>query len=86
MVYRVVPGYEFTTWVGALVPSGTPAHTVNTLNALIVKAVKSPDLTTRFTEQGADIIASTPQQFAAHIKAELARMGQAIKAAGIKLE
>jgi tripartite-type tricarboxylate transporter receptor subunit TctC len=81
-----VPGYEFTTWVGALVPRATPSETVSTLNALIVKAVKSPDLTTRFTEQGADIIASTPAEFAGHIKAELARWAKVVKESGIRAE
>jgi tripartite-type tricarboxylate transporter receptor subunit TctC len=81
-----VPGYEFTTWVGALVPAGTPADTVNALNALIVKAVKSPDLTGRFVDQGADIIASTPQAFAAHIKTELARWAKVVKESGIRAE
>ncbi len=81
-----VPGYEFTTWVGTLVPRATPAATVNTLNGLIVKAVRSPDLAARFTEQGADIIASSPAQFAAHIKSELARWAKVIKESGIKAE
>ncbi len=81
-----VPGYEFTTWVGALVPRATPAATVNTLNGLIVKAVRSPDLTARFTEQGADIIASSPAQFAAHITSELARWSKVVKESGIKAD
>ncbi len=81
-----VPGYEFTTWVGALVPRATPAATVNTLNGLIVKAVRSPDLTARFTEQGADIIASSPAQFAAHITSELVRWSKVVKESGIKAD
>ena len=81
-----VPGYEFTTWVGALVPRATPATTVNALNGLIVKAVRAPDLTARFTDQGADIIASSPAEFAAHIKMELARWAKVVKESGIKAE
>jgi tripartite-type tricarboxylate transporter receptor subunit TctC len=81
-----VPGYDFSTWVGALVPRGAPTTTVNTLNALITRAVTSPDLSARFAEQGADIIASSPAQFAAHIKNELARWAKVVKESGIRAE
>lgn len=81
-----VPGYEFSTWVGAVVPRATPAATVNALNTLIVKAVRSPELASRFSEQGADIIASSPAQFAAHISTELARWSKVVREAGIKAE
>ena len=81
-----VPGYDFSTWVGALVPSGTPPATVNTLNALITKAVRSPDLTPRFAEQGADVIASSPAEFGKHIRTELARWAKVVRESGIKAE
>jgi tripartite-type tricarboxylate transporter receptor subunit TctC len=81
-----VAGYEFSTWVGALVPRATPPTAVNALNALLNTSVSAPDLSTRFAEQGADVIASSPAQFGAHIKAELARWGKVVKEAGIKAE
>jgi len=81
-----VPGYEFTTWVGVLVPGATPAATVSALNALITKAVRSPDLNARFAEQGADVIASSPAEFAAHIRNELKLWARVVKESGIKAE
>jgi tripartite-type tricarboxylate transporter receptor subunit TctC len=81
-----VPGYEFTSWVGALVPAATPVTTVTELNELITRSVRSPDLSKRFADQGADIIAGSPAQFAAHIKAELARWAVVVKQSGMKAD
>lgn len=81
-----VPGYEFTSWIGALVPRGTPSATVGTLNALLVKAVRAPDLGARFQDQGADVIASSPAEFQAHIKSELVRWGKVVRENNIKAE
>ena len=81
-----VPGYEFTSWVGALVRRGTPPATVGTLNALLVKAVRSPDLGARFQDQGADVIASSAAEFQAHIKSELVRWGKVVRENKIKAE
>ncbi len=74
-----VPGYTFTTWYGVLVPAGTPAGIINVLNDHIVKAVRGPDLAKRFAYEGAEAIASSPAQFAAHIKSELARWEKVVK-------
>lgn len=78
-----VPGYEFASWYGVLAPAGTPAAVVKILNDYIVKAMRSPDLAERVAREGADIIASSPAQFDAHIKAELVRWAKVVKAAGL---
>jgi tripartite-type tricarboxylate transporter receptor subunit TctC len=80
------PAYEAGSWYGILAPAGTPSAIIDRLQREIVKSLKDPEVQKRLAGEGADVIGSTPQEFAAHIKAELARMGQAIKAAGLKLE
>jgi tripartite-type tricarboxylate transporter receptor subunit TctC len=74
-----VPGYEFESWWGVLAPAGTPPAIINTLNGLIAKAVRSPDVAGRFREQATEVIASSPAQFSAHIKKELARWAKVVK-------
>src|SRR5687768_13334012 len=80
------PAYEAGSWYGILAPAGTPPAIIDRLHKEIVKSLRDPEVQKRLSSEGADVIGSTPQEFAAHIKAELARMGQAIKAAGIKLD
>jgi len=82
-----VPGYSFTTWYGVLVPAATPAGIVGALHAHVVKAMRSPEMSQRFSYEGAEIIASTPAQFAAHIKAEIARWAKVVREAeGLKAD
>jgi len=79
-----VPDYEFSSWNGVLAPAKTPALIVSTLNQHIAKAMRSPELAERFTKEGTEVIASTPAQFAAHIKSELQRWGKVVKEMGLK--
>lgn len=76
-----VPGYTFTTWYGVLAPAATPAPVINVLNDHIVRAMRSPELAERFSYEGAEVIASSPAQFATHIKSELARWAKVVKEA-----
>ena len=75
-----VPGYAFSTWYGVLVPAATPPATINVLNDHILRAVRGPEIAKRFSYEGAEAIASSPAQFAAHIKSELARWEKVVKA------
>jgi tripartite-type tricarboxylate transporter receptor subunit TctC len=81
-----VAGYEFTSWVGILAPGTTPASTIAVLNNHIVKAVGTSGLAERFASEGADILASPPDKFAAHIKTELVRWSKLIKEVGLRAE
>jgi tripartite-type tricarboxylate transporter receptor subunit TctC len=81
-----VPGYEFTSWAAALVPAGTPAPIVAALYDAFAKALRSPDAQKRFSEQGAVIVASPPDEFAKFFRAELARWAKVVKETGIKAD
>ena len=78
-----VAGYEFTRWVGILAPAATPTAIVAALNGYIVKAARAPEVVARFANEGAEIIASSPAEFRAYIKAELARWARVVKASGM---
>ncbi len=81
-----VPGYEFSAWYGVLIPAGTPPKIVSTWNAAIVKVLRSPDAAERIAREGADIIASSPAEFGAHIRTELAKWAKVVKDNNLKVE
>ena len=81
-----VPGYEAGSWYGILAPAGTPQAVVAKLHEAIVRALAQPEVRERLMSEGAEVIGSTPEAFAAHITAELARMGKLIRDAGIRME
>jgi tripartite-type tricarboxylate transporter receptor subunit TctC len=81
-----LPDYEAGSWYGILAPAGTPPAIIERLHSEIIKAVRTPEVEKRLAGEGAEIIASTPEQFAAHIKTELARMREAVRAGGIRVE
>jgi tripartite-type tricarboxylate transporter receptor subunit TctC len=81
-----VPGYAFSAWYGVLIPAATPAGIVAAWNAAIVKALRSPEVAERIAREGADVIASSPAQFGAYMKSELAKWAKVIRDNGLKVE
>lgn len=81
-----IAGFEVDSWLGLLAPSRTPPRIIQMLNAELVSLLKSPELGDRLTNQGADVVASTPQAFAEKIEADLKKWGRVVKASGAKLE
>jgi tripartite-type tricarboxylate transporter receptor subunit TctC len=85
-VAEVLPGYEATTWFGLLAPTGTPQDIVRKVQADVAKTVTLPDVRERLASLGAEVIAGTPDAFAAHLRSELLRFAKVIKDAGIKVD
>jgi tripartite-type tricarboxylate transporter receptor subunit TctC len=79
-------GYQGGTWFGVVTTAGTPQAIVRKLNQEIVASLVAPDLKERFTTIGFEVRTSTPEEFARFIKEDMARLGRAIKSAGIKLD
>ena len=81
---ETVPGYEATQWFGFLAPVSTPQPVQDRLAQEAVRALRAPDVAKHMANEGAEIVASTPAQFATYIKSETDKWGRVIKAAGIK--
>jgi len=81
-----VPGYTVTSWYGVLAPAATSQEIVNRLNGEIVKVMRLPDMKGRLAAEGAEPTSSTPAEFAAFIKTEIAKWGKVVKEAGISAD
>ena len=81
-----VPGYDVTNWVGMFAPAATPRAIVTKLNREIVAILEAPDMKERFRTQGVDLAGSTPEAFAAFIRAELAKWRKVVKESGAKVD
>jgi tripartite-type tricarboxylate transporter receptor subunit TctC len=81
-----VPGYDFAPTIGVLAPAGTPPAIVQKLSAELAKAAKHPDTVKRFTQLGIDAAGSTPQEYAAIIRAADKSYGEVARIAGVKAD
>jgi tripartite-type tricarboxylate transporter receptor subunit TctC len=78
-----VPGYVVTQWHGMVAPRGTPRPVIQRLHAEIIKAVRRPDVVSRLSLDGTEPIASSPEEFAAHLRSERGQWTKVAKVANI---
>jgi len=85
-VAETLPGFAAQSWVGMLVPAGTPREIVARLNAEATKALADPEVRGKLDAQGFDVVGSTPGEFLAFARAESEKWAKVIRDYNIRVE
>lgn len=85
-IAETVPGYEANGWYGAFAPAATPKELINRVNAEMNRIMKMPDVAQRLAGDGVEAVGTTPEQFGAYLKQEVAKWGKVVKASGAKAD
>ena len=79
-------GFDAVTWFGILAPAGTPKPVIAKLNAEINKALQDPKVRETIGKEGGEVMGGTPEQFAEHIRKEIAAWAPIVKASGATVD
>jgi len=74
-----VPGYESLSWSGIAAPAGTPKEIIRKINGQAAAILATPEMSAKLAEQGAEAVGGSPEQFAAHIRAEREKWSRLIR-------
>jgi tripartite-type tricarboxylate transporter receptor subunit TctC len=80
------PGFEATAWNAVLAPAGTSYDIITRLNLAIVAIAQSREFRARLEGLGADIIADTPDEFTAYLRAEVAKWARVVERTGVRID
>jgi tripartite-type tricarboxylate transporter receptor subunit TctC len=81
-----VPGFESGTWQGVLVPAATPPEIVARLSTELTKIIRSPEVRSRLTVQGAEVYTMSPAEFASFFEGERKRWAGVVAKGGLKID
>jgi tripartite-type tricarboxylate transporter receptor subunit TctC len=79
-------GYEAVSWGGVMAPAGTPPEIINRFNLEINRILKLPDVAEKLSSLGAEIVGSTPEEFATYLKAEIVKWGKVARDNNVTLD
>ena len=83
---EVVPGYEFSSWLGVFAPAGTPAPVVQRISQALAMGVRDAKIRERILALGYEPIGSTPEEFGSFFRAEMPRVAELVRISGAKLD
>jgi tripartite-type tricarboxylate transporter receptor subunit TctC len=86
LIAESVPGFSAMSIIGVIAPAGVPRELLRRINADVVRAVKSPELSERMTSLGMEPVGSSPEEYDALIRTEIDKWAGVVKKAGIKIE
>jgi tripartite-type tricarboxylate transporter receptor subunit TctC len=81
-----LPGFEAVSWIGALVPVGTPQPIVEKIHTDLVAVLRMPEIKEKLGASGAVVVGNSSEEFAAWNRSEIAKWAKAIKDAGVKVD
>ena len=81
-----LPGYEASLWYGVMLPAGTPREINQLLHSEIVKALQARDVREPWAAAAIEVIGSTPDEFTAYLRSEMAKWGRVIREANIRAD
>jgi len=81
-----MPNLLTENWYGMVAPANTPPPIVATLNKTAVEAMKDPDVISKLSSQGANLVGDTPEQFRSYIASETQKWAMVIKEAGVPVQ
>ena len=79
-------GFEADSWFGIMMPAGSPREIIMKLNGEVVKILATNEVKDRLLAQGGFAVGSTPELLAERIRADIAKWGKVVRAAGVKVE
>ena len=80
------PGFDVNPWFGLFAPGATPAAVVRQINADLAEALKNPEIADKVAKAGGDPYLTTPDEFAALLKADIAKWAKVVRDSGAKLD
>jgi tripartite-type tricarboxylate transporter receptor subunit TctC len=81
-----VPGFVVESWYGLMAPAGTPDAVIARLHKEVLAVLATPEVREFFAKQGADVVTSSPAEFAAMVKTERTRWAEVIRTSGAKVD
>jgi tripartite-type tricarboxylate transporter receptor subunit TctC len=81
-----LPGFDLVQWYGLLAPAGTPREIIARLHKESAAVLRTAEIRNHLGRNGGEVVSSSPEEFAAFLKTETAKMARVVKAAGIEPE